>query len=121
MEPTNLTFEQQLIHTMLNHFLKETGWKNLTDLSVSRIKYLAKQLSEGTEPEVTSKLSPSTRLAELPLSTRLLNGLRYNGIETVADLTSHTKEELTRMRLIGYKSFREIVEFLYQNNLRLKQ
>lgn len=121
MEPTTLTFEQQLIHTLLQCYLQEQRLSDLTDSDVSRIRYFAKKLSEGTEPEVTSKLSPSTKLAELPLSTRLLNGLRYNGIETVADLTSHTKEELTRMRLIGYKSFREIVEFLYQNNLRLKQ
>lgn len=120
MEPTNLTFEQQLIHTMLNHFLKENGWKNLTDLSVSRIKYLAKQLSEGTEPEVTSKLSPNTRLNDLPLSVRLLNGLHYNGIHTVGELTNCTRENLLKMRLVGAKSYREILELLYENNLKLK-
>lgn len=120
MEPTNLTFEQQLIHTLLNHFLKESGWKNLTDLSVSRIKYLAKQLSEGTEPEVTSKLSPNTRLEDLPLSVRLLNGLRYNGIHTVGELTNCTRTDLLKMRLVGAKSYREILELLYENNLKLK-
>lgn len=120
MEPTNLTFEQQLIHTMLNHFLKESGWKNLTDLSVSRIKYLAKQLSEGTEPEVISKLSPDTLLSDLPLSVRTLNGLKYNGIDTVRNLTSCTRAELLKMRLVGSKSYREILEFLNENNLKLK-
>lgn len=120
MEPTTLTFEQQLIHTLLNHFLKETGWKNLTDLSVSRIKYLAKQLSEGTEPEVTSKLSPNTRLADLPLSVRLFNGLHYNGIHTVGELTNCTRNDILKMRLVGAKSYREILELLNENNLKLK-
>lgn len=120
MEPTNLTFEQQLIHTLLNHYLKEHEWKNLTDLSVGRIKYLAKQLSEGTEPEVTSKLSPNTRLEDLPLSVRLLNGLRYNGIHTVGELTNCTRTDLLKMRLVGAKSYREILELLNENNLKLK-
>lgn len=120
MEPTNLTFEQQLIHTLLQAYLQEYRSSDLNDTSVSRIKYLAKQLSEGTEPEVTSKLSPNTRLEDLPLSVRLLNGLRYNGIHTVGELTNCTREDLLKMRLVGAKSYREILELLNENNLKLK-
>ena len=120
MEPTNLTFEQQLIHTLLQCYLQEQRFSDLTDTDVSRIRYLAKKLSEGTEPEVTSKLSPNTRLADLPLSVRLLNGLRYNSIHTVGELTNCTRNDLLKMRLVGSKSFREILEFLYENNLKLK-
>lgn len=120
MEPTNLTLEQQLIHTLLQCYLQEQRLSDLTDSDVSRIKYLAKQLSEGTEPEVTSKLSPNTRLNDLPLSVRLLNGLHYNGIHTVGELTNCTRENLLKMRLVGAKSYREILELLYENNLKLK-
>lgn len=120
MEPTNLTFEQQLIRILLQCLLQEQRFSDLTDSDVSRIKYLAKQLSEGTEPEVTSKLSPNTRLADLPLSVRLLNGLRYNGIHTVGELTNCTRNDLLKMRLVGAKSYREILELLNENNLKLK-
>jgi DNA-directed RNA polymerase alpha subunit len=120
MEPTNLTFEQQLIHTLLKYLLQEQRVSDLTDLNVSKIRYFAKKLSEGTEPEVVSKLSSNTRLADLPLSVRLLNGLQYNGIHTVGELTNCTRTDLLKMRLVGAKSYREILEFLYENNLKLK-
>lgn len=120
MEPTNITFEQQLIHTLLQAYLQEHRLSDLNDSSVSRIKYLAKELSEGTEPEATSKISPDTLLSDLNLSVRTLNVLKCNGIDTVKNLLDCTREELMKMRLIGRKSYREILDFLYENNLNLK-
>ena len=92
MEPTNLTFEQQLIHTLLQCYLQEQRFSDLTDTDVSRIRDLAKKLSEGTEPEVTSKLSPNTRLADLPLSVSTMASL--NGLNTIKS-KSHETEKRT--------------------------
>lgn len=121
IELTNITFEQQLIHTLLQCSLQERRLCDLTDSDVSRIRYLAKKLSEGTEPDVTSKISPDTLLSDLDLSVRTLNVLKRYGIDTVRDLLGCTREELMKMRLIGRKSYREILDFLYENNLNLKQ
>ena len=70
MELANLTFEQQLIHTLLQAYLQEYRLSDLNDTSVSRIKYLAKELSEGAEPDVTNKISPDTLLSDLEFSVR---------------------------------------------------
>lgn len=118
---TNLTFEQQLIHTMLKSFLQEKGLGNLSYPDIDVIKSLAKRLSEGTGSKPESKLPPETKLTEFDFKVRTLNGLKYNGIETVGQLTNVTDKQLTMFRLIGYKSYREIKEFLTKYNLKLKK
>ena len=120
MEPTNITFEQQLIHTLLQCSLQERRLSDLTDSDVSRIRYFAKKLSEGIEPDGTSKISPDTLLSDLDFSVRTLNVLKRYGIDTVRDLLGCTREDLMKMRLLGRKSYRDILDFLYENNLNLK-
>lgn len=118
---TNLTFEQQLIHTMLKSFLQEKGLDKLIHPDIDKIKSLAKRLSEGTGSKPESKLPPETKLAEFDFTVRALNGMKYNGIETVGQLTNVTEKQLTMFRLIGYKSYREIKAFLAKYNLKLRE
>lgn len=119
METTNLTFEQQLILTLLDSFLKKSNVQSLEPVHIGQIKYLAKELSKGTEP--TNRIHLNTKLRDCHLTVRVLNGLTYNGIETVGDLIQHTKSDLLKMRMVGVRSYREILEFLLDNNLRLRK
>ena len=59
-----------------------------------------------------------TKLQDLELSVRALNCLKASEIETIADLVSHKKDELMKLRNFGKKSFTEIV-FLVESKLKL--
>ena len=59
-----------------------------------------------------------TKLQDLEISVRALNCLKAVDIETIADLVSHKKEELMKLRNFGKKSLTEVV-VLVENKLKL--
>ncbi|MCF0172398.1 MAG: DNA-directed RNA polymerase subunit alpha [Bacteroidales bacterium] len=59
-----------------------------------------------------------TKLSDLELSVRALNCLKGAEVDTIADLVSHKKEELMKLRNFGKKSLTEIVD-LVEKKLKL--
>ena len=57
-------------------------------------------------------------LEELHLPTRTINALRKAGIKTLGDLGDRSEDELLRIRNLGEKSIREILELLEKEGLK---
>lgn len=64
---------------------------------------------------------PKPDIAIMTLSTRSFNCLRRAGITTIEDLTSHTADEIKRIRNMGTRSFEEIQSKLEKMGLSLKE
>ena len=61
-----------------------------------------------------------TLIGELNLSVRTNNCLKRAGVSTIADLVSHTEEELAKVRNLGKRGLKEVKEKLADNGLSLK-
>jgi DNA-directed RNA polymerase subunit alpha len=66
------------------------------------------EIEHAAESEVS--VSPSADLHNLNLSSRALNALQKNGINTVDDLKKYSFEELSKLEGLGDKSVNEIQE-----------
>ncbi len=73
----------------------------------------------AVDPDLQAKLNMS--LAELELSVRATNCLEQEGITSVRDLVSRTKEELLRIRNFGEQTLKEVEKKLEEIGLRLGQ
>lgn len=79
-------------------------------------------LEEVFEPSETSPLAGlDTGISDLELNVRAYNCLQRAKIETLADLVSHTEEELMVIRNLGAKTVELIKEKLETRGLSLKQ
>ena len=58
---------------------------------------------------------------ELELSVRSYNCLKRAGINTIGDLIQKNEEEMMRVRNLGRKSLKEVVQKLHERNLDLKR
>lgn len=61
------------------------------------------------------------KIEELDLSVRSYNCLKRAGINTVGDLTQKTEEEMMRVRNLGRKSLKEVVQKLREIGLDLRR
>ena len=60
-------------------------------------------------------------IEELDLSVRSYNCLKRAGINTVAELTRKTEEDMMKVRNLGKKSLQEVKEKLAALNLSLRE
>lgn len=60
------------------------------------------------------------RLSELEFSERTHNCFKRNKIQTIDDLTKKTRKDLLEIRCFGAVCLNEVVTFLYQHGLYLK-
>ena len=60
-------------------------------------------------------------IEDLDLSVRSYNCLKRANINTVADLTEKTEEEMMKVRNLGRKSLEEVKKKLQELNLALSQ
>lgn len=95
---------------------------------------LISQLDQIDHPEFTDSIKnlmnqnsddPKQRLLELPienleLSVRAYNCLSRAGINTVLDLISKTENEMMRIRNLGKKSLKEVIDKVKELNLSFK-
>lgn len=91
---------------------------------VSLLANLAEEagLEEVFEPTETQPAAGlSTSIGELDLNVRAYNCLQRAKIETLADLVSHTEEELLGIRNLGAKTVELIKEKLDSRGLSLKE
>jgi DNA-directed RNA polymerase subunit alpha len=77
------------------------------------------EVFEPTEPSSAAGLDAS--ISELDLNVRAYNCLQRAKIETLADLVSHTEEELLGIRNLGAKTVELIKEKIAARGLSLKQ
>ena len=71
--------------------------------------------------EKVSNKKYETKIEELDLSVRSYNCLKRAGINTVGDLIQKNEEEMMRVRNLGRKSLKEVVQKLHERNLDLKR
>lgn len=94
--------------------LKEERDKLLEEVKVLKInargyeniKCNMKAMDE-VKPSILTK-----RLVEFDLSVRALNCCKFGEIETIADLVSHCKTDLLKIRCMGKKTLRELIELV---------
>ena len=72
------------------------------------------------EEKVTNR-KYETKIEELDLSVRSYNCLKRAGINTVGDLIQKNEEEMMRVRNLGRKSLKEVVQKLRERGLDLKR
>lgn len=82
--------------------------------------HLAADLGRILDPDGRDDELAMMPISELDLSVRMLNALRYNGIETVADLDAWTFWDITGIRNIGRISMAELVVELRTIGVTLK-
>ena len=61
------------------------------------------------------------KIEELDLSQRSYNCLKRAGINTVGELAQKTAEEMMRVRNLGRKSLKELIQKLHEIGLDLRQ
>lgn len=91
---------------------------------INLLKNLAEEagLEEVFEPtEVNPTAGLDTGISDLELNVRACNCLQRAKIETLADLVSHTEEEMMEIRNLGAKTVELIKEKLEARGLSLKQ
>jgi len=71
------------------------------------------------EEKVTNK-KLEKKIEDLDLSVRSYNCLKRAGITTVGELTQKTEEEMMRVRNLGRKSLKEVIQKLREIGLHLK-
>ena len=89
---------------------------------VSQINQLVAEESYMYEHEekVTNR-KYETKIEELDLSVRSYNCLKRAGINTVGDLIQKNEEEMMRVRNLGRKSLKEVIQKLRERGLDLKR
>ena len=60
------------------------------------------------------------KIEELDLSVRSYNCLKRAGINTIGELAQKTEEEMMRVRNLGRKSLKEVMQKLRENGFELK-
>ena len=89
----------------------------ITDLSnIANVTGLLK------EEEIDPKLKTlETAIDDLDLSVRAYNCLKRAGIHTLSDLTSKTELEMNKIRNLGKKSLKEVMDKVYELDLNFKE
>jgi len=72
------------------------------------------------EEKVTNK-KLEKKIEELDLSVRSYNSLKRANIHTVGELTQKTEEEMMRIRNMGRKSLKEVIQKLHEIGLDLRR
>ena len=89
---------------------------------VSQINQLLAEESYMYErEEKVSNKKYEARIEELDLSVRSLNCLKRANINTVGDLIQKNEEEMMRIRNLGRKSLKEVIQKLRERGLDLKR
>ena len=78
-----------------------------------------KDFMHELEAPVVNKTSEK-KIEELDLSVRSYNCLKRAGINTIGELAQKTEEEMMRVRNLGRKSLKEVMQKLRENGYELK-
>ena len=83
-------------------------------------EYITKQnfIEEVEEKPFNKKLDQ--KIEDLDLSVRSYNCLKRANINTVGELTQKTQEEMMKVRNLGHKSLKEVIQKLNEQGLYLK-
>lgn len=88
---------------------------------VSQLNEIIAQNDFMHEPETpTINKTKEKKIEELDLSVRSYNCLKRAGINTVGELAQKTEEEMMRVRNLGRKSLKEVMQKLRENGFELK-
>lgn len=94
--------------------------KRLLNLSINistENMELDRQLKIKQEKERAQKEILGIKIRKLPISTRCKNGLSVLDVYTLGDLIQHSRWEVSRIRLLGENSLKELDDLLNSYNL----
>ncbi len=125
----NVDFDKLTLEVWTNNSIKPTDAVSLASKFLIDHFDIVSKLNEAIatqnymyEPEekiANKKLEK--RIEELDLSVRSLNCLKRAGINTVGELAQKTSEEMMRIRNLGRKSLKEVIQKLHEIGLDLRQ
>ena len=88
---------------------------------ISKLNEIIAEQDYMHEPETpTQNKTKEKKIEELDLSVRSYNCLKRAGINTVGELAQKTEEEMMRVRNLGRKSLKEVMQKLRENGFELK-
>ena len=96
---------------IIDHFEVITDLHNLTGLD--------SVLADKEEDSVQKTLE--TPIEELDLSVRAYNCLKRDAIHTLQDLTSKSESEMMKIRNLGKKSFKEVIDKVKEMGLKFRE
>ena len=86
--------------------------------SINSIADISGLLSDRGEDPITKTLE--TAIEELDLSVRAYNCLKRAGIHTLQDITAMTEDEMMKIRNLGKKSLKEVLEKVKDMGLKFR-
>lgn len=88
---------------------------------ISQLNEIISQNDFMHEPEAPAiNKTKEKKIEELDLSVRSYNCLKRAGINTIGELAQKTEEEMMRVRNLGRKSLKEVIQKLRENGFELK-
>lgn len=124
----DVNFDKLTMEVWTNHSIKPTDAISLASKFLVEHFEILSQLNElvvkeeymyEQEEKVVNK-KYETKIEELDLSVRSYNCLKRAGINTIGDLTQKNEEEMMRVRNLGRKSLKEVIQKLRERGLELK-
>lgn len=112
---TNLTFKQQLILAITERLVDKFGIQELTEGTISRIKWTADQLSEGIPDKEPKKVEYPP--FEKEMRNKTIRKLHNRGVETPEELINH---DFQGECLYGLISNIELLQYAMNHNIKLK-
>ncbi|MDQ5981877.1 MAG: DNA-directed polymerase subunit alpha [Patescibacteria group bacterium] len=98
--------------------LKEYFYKLQTGLDYTEQEEAQLVLDNEESVAKAGVSADEVALEELHLATRTINALKKAGIKTLGDLADRSEDDLLRIRNLGEKSIKEIIELLERENLK---
>ncbi len=98
--------------------LKEYFYRIQTGAEYVESEDAAMSVNDGDHSSSSSVSPDEIALEELHLATRTINALKKAGIKTLGDLADKSEDDFLRIRNLGEKSIKEILELLDKENLR---
>ena len=124
----DVTYDELTMEVWTNNSIKPVDAVSLASKFLSEhfdiISQINEEIAEQTYIYEDDKKKEDkkfdVKIEELELSARSFNCLKRANINTLADLTQKTEEEMMRVRNLGRKSLKEVITKLHERGLSLK-
>ena len=112
--------DEQIEKLLRENFKIEEGYKfeHLSTIGGFSVCF-SKELTEDQDEEKKRLLE--TKIEDISLSGRAFNCLRNSDINTLGDLTNHSKSDIYKIRLMGRKTLTELENLLKSNGLKFSE
>lgn len=125
----DVTYDQLTLEVWTNDSIKPVDALSLAakflvehfDITSKVNEAISEQQYMQEQEEKVIKKEYETKIDELELSVRSLNCLKRAGINTLGDLIKKSEDEMMKVRNLGRKSLKEIMQKLHERGLDLNR